>query len=225
MKPIVRYAPLAFAALSLLSLAACADVGVAKRAAKAGDYRTAERNWSRLADLGITEAQIELGTLYVEGAEGVPAQPARGLALLEAAAAKNEPRAILALGEAYEKGGAIPQNTGKAIRLYETAWDAGETRAATALGDLYVDIGHPAQAIEWYEKGFAAGTPKAAFKLGRLYEKKKLGAADPVKALAWYRVAEKNGITEASEPISRLESTVDKSRIDQARTLVERLSP
>lgn len=221
----LRTASFVLAVLSSLTLAACADTGIAKRAAKAGDYRTAERHWSRLSELGITEAQIELGSLYLEGAQGIAPQPARGLALLEAAAARNEPKALVALGEAYEKGGAVPRNTGKAVRLYEAAWDAGEVRAASALGDLYVDIGHPAQAVTWYEKGFASGSAKSAFKLGRLYEKQKLGMADSVKALAWYRVAEKNGITEASEPISRLESSVDKSKIEEARILVERLSP
>lgn len=219
-----RIAPLAFAVLGTLWLSACADTETARRAARAGDYVTARENWERLAELGVTEARIDLGTLYLKGAKGVPAQPARGLALLESAEAQGDPKAMIALAELYEKGGnGIPQNTGKALRLYETAYDKGYVRAATALGDLYVDIKHPSQAVSWYEKGYTGGHAKAALRLGKLYERGKLIAADPVRALAWYRAAQKNGIPDASEAISRLESVMERSKIDEARALVERL--
>lgn len=219
-----RIAPLAFAAFCTLWLSACADTETARRAAKAGDYVTAQKNWERLAELGVTEAQINLATLYLKGAKGVPAQPARGLALLESSETQGDPRAMFALAELYEKGGdGVPQNTGKALRLYEEAYDKGYVRAATSLGDLYADIKHPEQAVSWYEKGYAGGYAKSALRLGKLYERGKLIAGDPVRALAWYMAAQKNGIPEAEKAISRLESAMDRSKIDEARILVERL--
>lgn len=219
-----RTASLALATFCTLWLSACADTETARRAAKAGDYVTAQENWERLAELGVPEAQISLGRLYIKGAKGVPAQPARGIALLESAETSGDPRAMIALAEIYEKGGSgVPQNTGKAIRLYEDAYDKGYVRAATALGDLYADIKHPEQAVSWYEKGYAGGYAKSALRLGKLYERGKLIAADPVRALAWYIAAQKNGIPEAEKAISRLESVMDRSKIDEARILVERL--
>lgn len=207
-----------------LSLSACADMGVAKRAAEQGDYVTARQNLEKLSDFGIPDAQRRLGRLLLAG-QGGPADPERGVKLLELAAMNGETKAFLELGKAYEKGNGVTRNSAKALSFYQKALDHGVPGAAFQIGAYYESLKNGPESLRWYKKSLSEGYGRAAFRLGRLYDRGKIVPPDLAKALAFYYIAREKGSDETSEGITRLENSLKPGRIAESKALVQRLTP
>lgn len=88
-------------------------------------------------------------------------------------------------------------NYGEAARFYEAAIEQGDRRAANSLGNLYylglgVDKDYTL-ASQLYLTSASAGIAAAQLNLGHLF-KQGLGVAiDPVRAFAWYNMADIHG--------------------------------
>lgn len=205
-------------------LSACADMGVAKRAAENGDYVVARENLEKLAEFGIPDAQRRLGNLLIAG-QGGPADPARGVKLLESAALQGETKAFLELGKLYEKGTGVPRDSAKALGYYQKAMDLGVPGAAFQMGSYYENLKNGSKSRWWYEKALSENYGRAAFRLGRLYERGKIVPPDLARALAFYYIGREKGDLESFEGVTRLENSLKPGRIAESKALVQRLAP
>ena len=87
---------------------------------KRGDYRTAHREFNRLAELGHAASQFNLGFLHHHGL-AVPKNPAEAVRWYRASAEQGRVEAQFSLGTLYETGAGVPRDPVKAYRWYNLA--------------------------------------------------------------------------------------------------------
>jgi uncharacterized protein len=131
--------------------------------------------WYRLAsNLGDPQAAYELGALLLEGAKGLPKDPAAAKAQFERAAAKNHPAALYNLGIMALQGmdGKAPDYK-EAAQYFLRSADAGDDDAAYSYGVMMRDgKGAPQnipEAVRWLKRasddGVIAGQVEYAIML------------------------------------------------------------
>jgi TPR repeat protein len=104
-----RAAILAASMLATLMPPVSADGVAGLKAYEAGDYATALKEFTPLAEAGQASAQAALGQMYLDG-HGVPQDPARAAIWLEKAANGGLARARAQIGALYATGTGVPQN-------------------------------------------------------------------------------------------------------------------
>lgn len=105
-------------------------------AAQNGDYATALKEWTPLAEQGDGFAQLNLGVMYDLG-EGVPKDHQEANKWYKLAAEQDIAQAQYNLGYAYNKGQGVPQDHQEANEWYRLAAEQGHTSAQTNLGYMY----------------------------------------------------------------------------------------
>lgn len=166
--------------------AACTDATIAdpaSLAAKAwlarvfyvgGKYAEALPYAEPAAAAGDAMAQQLLGDILVEAMGGVPADTARGIALLEASAASGYALGQNSLAISYENGQGVTADPARAAELYQAAADQGLGEAEVNLGRLYADgIGvaeDDAKAFALFKSAAAKGHPQGWNGMGVSYE-------------------------------------------------------
>ena len=113
-----------------------ADFQKGLEAAKTGDYATALREWTPLAEQGDVEAQYNLGQMYAEG-QGVPQDYKAAVNWYTLAAEQGAAKAQFNLGFMYRKGQGVPQDYKAAVQWYRLAAEQGFAEAQTNLGTRY----------------------------------------------------------------------------------------
>ena len=141
-----------------------------------GDYATALKLWTPLADHGNAFAQVRLGVMYEKG-QGVPQDDAEAVKWYRLAADQGDATGQVRLGLAYVTGRGVPQDDAEAVKWYRLAADQGDATGQVRLGLAYVTgKGVPrddAEAVKWYhlaaEQGDATGrhTLDAMYDLGQ----------------------------------------------------------
>ena len=121
-------------------------------------YSQIAEQYKKAAADGDTEAQIQLGLMFIEGL-GVEQDYAKAKELFEIAAASGDAFAQGCLAEMYFEGLGVEQNYTKARKLFEIAANKGIIEAQYRLGDIYrhglgVERDH-VKAKEWYDKANA----------------------------------------------------------------------
>ncbi|MEK9669686.1 MAG: tetratricopeptide repeat protein, partial [Gammaproteobacteria bacterium] len=101
--------------IALSPLSWSADFQKGLTAAKNGDFETAWREWTPLAERGDARAQFTLGMLYAEG-EGVPQDYKTALKWFTRAAEQGIARAQFNLGKLYAEGEGVPQDYKTALK-------------------------------------------------------------------------------------------------------------
>ena len=159
------------------------------------------------ADLGLTAAENDLGTLYFIGLGGVGRTNGTEAAKwLRKAADKGHAEAqctlgkIYLLGELLEKG--VAKDTGEAAKWFRKAAEQGNREAQKYLGKCYYDgEGVPkdsAEAIKWFRK-IEDETGSVQGYLGELY-----GVPNGyAEAVGWYRKAAETGNAYAQHNLGR----------------------
>jgi len=150
----------AFLVLLLPALAKAGfDEGVA--AYERGDYRTAFREFFRLALAGDPSAQFYLGVMYDYG-EGVPQNYAGAVYWYRRAGDQGHAKAQFNLGVLYHFRMGVPQNHAEAVRWYRLAAEQGLAQAQAFLGAMYADgegvPQHDVQAYMWLNLAAAGET-------------------------------------------------------------------
>lgn len=112
------------------------DFEAGMRAAKAGDFATALKEWRPLADQGNAEAQTGLGLGYYTG-DGVPQDYAEAAKWYRLAAEQGNALAQWGLGNMYGNGQGVPQDYAEAVKWYRLAADQGIVKAQFNLGAMY----------------------------------------------------------------------------------------
>lgn len=110
------------------------------------DYTQAKRWFEKAAGRGHTGAQVNLGTLYLQG-NGAPQSDQMALFWFRRAAEQRDPLAFAKLGLMYAQGRGVPQDFIKAHMWYSLSAAHGEKRSAEAREALARQM-TPAQLAE-----------------------------------------------------------------------------
>ncbi len=155
----------ALAFLTALSLPVSAqDFQKGLAAAQAGDYATALKEWTPLAEAGDSSVQHNLGLMYKDG-RGVPQDYAEAVKWYRLAAEQGLASAQNNLGVMYEFGNGVLQNYAEAVKWYRLAAEQGLASAQNNLGAMY-EFGNGVlqdnvMAHMWYNIASANGDPTA----------------------------------------------------------------
>jgi TPR repeat protein len=141
---------------------------------KKGLYKKAYTQFEILHDKGYLPATIRLGVFCLSG-KGATPNPEKGIAYLEEAMKKNDPDALVLLGNLYLQGlYGQTINHKKGRDLMEKAAELGHPGALYNMGWLYDQNPTPENmkmAFEYYSKAAKLGFIAAYHNLGICYEK------------------------------------------------------
>lgn len=122
---------------------ALADGAAGLAAFDRGDYATALKEFTPLAEQGIPTAQAALGAMYMDGL-GVPRDISKALPWLQAAADRGMADSQLRLGTLYLLGEGVPADAGQAARWFKSAADKGMAKAQVNMAAMYYQgVGAP----------------------------------------------------------------------------------
>jgi TPR repeat protein len=117
--------------------------------------------------MGHTYAMNDLAAIFTEGRNGVPADPARAVAFLQAGVQRQDMYSMNLLGRNYLAGQGIDKDPKTAQALFQQATDLGQPYAPGSLARMYRDgVGvrqDPAEAQRLFELATARGDPSSAY--------------------------------------------------------------
>ena len=111
-----------------------ADFQKGAAAYESGDYATALREWTPLAEQGLARVQFNLGLMYAKG-KGVPKNNKTAVKWYRLAAKQGDADAQYNLGVMYAKGNGVPKNNKTAVKWFRLAAEQGY--AQYNLGLMY----------------------------------------------------------------------------------------
>jgi uncharacterized protein len=118
------------------TVAVAQDYADGVAAYEVGDYGTALRVLTPLAEQGNAAAQNGLGVLYYHG-RGVPQNYAEALKWSRLAADKGDASAQYNLGDMYRQGQGVTQDYAEAVKWYRLSAEQGVALAQGNLGVMY----------------------------------------------------------------------------------------
>jgi len=113
-----------------------ADFDKGLEAVKSGDYETALREWTPLAEQGDARAEHNLGVIYYFG-QGVVQNDKTAVKWWTKAAEQGNADSQYNLGAMYSRGTGVPENDKKAVSWYNLAAEQGHAMAQTNLGIMF----------------------------------------------------------------------------------------
>jgi hypothetical protein len=148
------------------------------------------------ADQGNADAQVMLGSIYMDG-KGVPQNYAEALRWFHKSAAQGNARAQNDIGFMYTYGKGVKEDYEEAVKWYGKAADQGFSTAQYLLGIMYfTGKGVPQSdqiALELFMKAASQGDYGAQYTLGLMYEHGKGVRQSYATAVQWYRKAVAQG--------------------------------
>ncbi len=189
-----------FLSIALLSisyiLTAHADIYSASNALSRGDYETAVKEFTRLAEKGDDNAQANLGYMYYAG-EGVPQDYEKAVFWYRKAAVQGNRDAQYNLAVSYAFGEGIKQDLTEAAIWYRRAGEQDHVVSQYSLGISYAyGEGVPQdqkEAARWFKKAADKGYARAQIHLGSMYHTGEGVDQDYAEAVKWYRMAADRG--------------------------------
>ena len=154
----------------------------------------------KAAEQGHARAQRGLGSFYLDGTHGMPAEPTeaeKAEAVKWFRKAAEQGVGMTALGMCYRDGNGVPEDKAEALRWYRKAADKGEENAMYLVGWCYFE-GHGVpqdkeEAVRWYRKAAELGDFGGMLDLGKCYYDGEGVPQDTAEAIKWYLKAEENG--------------------------------
>lgn len=216
-------AKLVFATLFALMVAAPCHAGLKEGliAYDRGDYATAQKELTPLAEKGDAKAQNKLGRMYSLG-QGVPKDARAAAEYFLKAAEQGIAEAQSMLGYMYLVGDGAPQSNGKAYEWIRKAAKQGDAMAQYNLGVMLGGNGakeDPVAAAQWMRKAAEQGHRDAQSKLADFYSAGKGVGKDLVLAYAIYELSAKSGNSAALESQHAVAGKLTPAQIDEAKAL------
>jgi TPR repeat protein len=162
------------------------------KAVQKGDFATAVKIWTPLAEKGSKAAQFNLAVIYDDGM-GIPEDNVEAAKWYRKAAENGFPQAQLILGIMYLEGEGVPEDNEEGLKWLRKA-------AKQENG-----IGADAQA-----------------RIGRIYERGLGVEKDDVTAYVWFSVAAANGSNEATWEKQSVAKRLISSQLAEAQQRSER---
>lgn len=178
--------------------------------------------WLKKADKNnYAEASVALAKMYTEG-HNVKVNHKRAFELLTKAAQTNNAEAQKLLADSYLEGRGAEKNLKQALKWYQQSAQQAFTDAEYSLGKMYVN-GYGVKVnfnkgVEQFRKAAQKGHGMAQMDLGVAYFTGQGAEYDPIKAYAWFNLASKHSIKNASQYKNSLYnklSQADKKRANR----------
>jgi TPR repeat protein len=161
----------------------------------------AARWFQQAVDASYPPAMLNLGTILLKGAEGLPADPDKGQFLIRTAAEEGFAPAQVALGRAVEAEPEKTRDLAEARFWYEKAAAQENADGLLALARFFHEgiagARDPVQAFETYRRAARAGSAFAMNEVGVRYQKGLGVTADPTAAIGWFTLATQHGLPAA----------------------------
>ncbi len=164
---------------------------------------------------GDSNAQAELGKLYLEGKE-VFQDLGLAVTYLTKAVEQKHPTAAFYLGKCYQKGEGVQQDLENAMKLFMFAAESGSIEAQRTLNNCY-RIGHGIPkdlglAFKWLKKVADQNDAEAQFGLGECYRVGEGVEQNYKEALRYYSNAAKQGHSLANLALQIIPSNFPESK-------------
>jgi len=173
---------------------------------KAGKYADAEAWYRKVVAGGHSQAQNNLGQLFLEG-KGVRTDLQRALELFRQSAEQGNAIAQNQLGLMYGRGQGVTRDDAEATNWYRKAADQGYAFAQRNLGLYYRTGRGVAQdfrvALKLYRQAAEQGNALAQNDLGLMHDRGQGVAKDAAAAAEWYRKAADQGNAVAQRNLAR----------------------
>lgn len=182
-----------------------------------GRTREAMPMLQHAANAGSAEGAHRLALLYAQGADGIPRDDARALALFEKAAAAGHVRAEINAGMLYFYGRGTPKDLVRARAWLEKAAAQNDPYALYALGRAMEEsdgpaLADPVRAADLYKRAAQQGHTFAALRYGLALAEGNGVRKDLVAAQQWLLYADKYGVPEASLAMGDLAASTTNLR-------------
>lgn len=182
-----------------------------------GRTREAVQMLQHAANAGSAEGAHRLALLYAQGADGIPRDDARALALFEKAAAAGHVRAEINAGMLYFYGRGTSKDLVRARAWLEKAAASNDPYALYALGRAMEEsngaaLADPVRAADLYKRAALQGHTFAALRYGLALAEGNGVRKDLVAAQPWLLYAEKYGVPEASLAMGDLAASTTNLR-------------
>jgi TPR repeat protein len=201
---------LASAALALI-LGACV-----------AEEKTAPPVMAKPAAVKPATPPAELARQYLQG-EGRKADPAKGIAILEAAAKEGDPESQYLLGFAYKEGQHVPRDRVRALNLFENAAVREHAQAAFLAAVSYregeIVPADPEKSATYMKIAADGDVVEALYLTAEALEQGNGLDKDPIKAKHYYERAAEHGNLEATIAIAKAYETGDGVPLDLAWSL------
>lgn len=173
----------------------------------------AARRYRLSAEFGNVTAQYNIGLRYLHN-HGVLQDDREGISWLIIAANRGYPRALLVLGECYERGLHVDQDLKQANELYKEAaemaniYKPGSSEAKVLLASCY-EYGRginkdEKEALTLYQSAAKSDNAEAETRLGVCYQEGQLGQKQNFgEAVKFYELAAKKGFALAQYHLGR----------------------
>jgi TPR repeat protein len=176
---------------------------------------------ARLCDAGELEACASLGSWLVDG-NGLPADPARGLALMEKACDGGRAEACGQLAWRYRQGTGVAADAGRSTAFLEKGCGAGDGKACLAAAADHSgggDEGDPAAAARLFESACKRGEKSGCLSLAWALQQGEGVTRDLPRAASLYENACNAGDAGSCTRLALLYVMDDGLPKDQARAL------
>ncbi len=174
-------------------------------------------NLEILVEEGNPVGQFHLGTIYMEGLEGVPKDQKKGYGYLLSSAKGGHIQAQYNLAASYKLGQGIPQNIEKALHWYLEAANNGLASAQLQSAIILQNRKKHSEAIVLFNKAALQGSVDAQFLLAGVYHLGKGAPQNYKKAYIWYSIATANGDSESEKMRDMVLKQLDNETITKAQ--------
>ncbi len=176
------------------------------------------------ADNGDPKAQYNLGLIFYQGTL-TKQDYKEALYWFTRAAKQNHNLAQYSLGIMYSEGQGVIQDYEQAFHWFEESAKQGNTKAKYNLGVLYSKGSgvrkNYRKAIEIYKEAALEGNVNAIHNIAVMYHNGRGVERNFVEAYAWARVAEKKGLTQASDVKERAAKNISPNMVQTAERLAD----
>lgn len=161
------------------------------------DQKKALELFEKSAQLGSSNAMLQLGLIYRNGNQVVKKNDQKALMWFEEGAKKGNPSAIHNVGLAYYKGLNVKQDRAKAFTYFIRSAELGLIQSQTVVAaQLYGGDGVKKDikaSFKWILKAAEQGDLESQNNVGLAYERGEGVEQDPLKALVWFKRAADHG--------------------------------
>ena len=201
------------------------DLEKAWEAYEKGDYATALREYSVLAEQGDANAQFRLGVMYVRG-EGVTQDYKEAVKWARKSAEQGHAGGQFNLGVLYDYGSGVTRDYKEAVKWYRKSAEQEYAKAQSNLGVMY-EYGRGVtrdykEAVEWFRKSAEQGYAFGQYALGVMYENGWGVLQDSIYAHMWWNIAASNGNVDAMKFRDSIAKKMNKEQLEKANEMARR---
>ena len=187
------------------------------------NFRLALREFMKSASDGHAESQFVVGTMLLNGRDGVPKDHPNAAYWYSKAAKQGHARAQYNLGYMFKKGLHTAPNIEKAIFWYRKAAEQGMVQAHINLGTIYFKgQGVPkdqALAAKYYLLPAERGVAKAQFNMAAIYANGVGLKKDLIRAYMWFSIALRAGLKPAIVARDTISKEMTELEVAEAKRL------